>query len=268
MTLVVYLDVLIIENAIVNTFLLYITAQTLMKKVKFKYLIISGAIGGMYVCTLIFPKLRFFSGIAFKIIAAEIMIYIAFRSKNIFFNIKALAILIIYSMTLAGICIFLDFSESQFEIFNINFKNISYRYLIIAIMILYMLIFRIITFVKDRKDIYSLIYNVDIGIDNTEKSIKAFLDTGNELREPVTNLPVMVIERNSLDNIVLDDRYKYYIKYSVVNGKIGLLEAFKPSYIKIYVGNKIEKKDMIIALSDNKLSQYNDYTALLPRGCI
>lgn len=266
--LVVYLDVLIIENTIVNTFLLYITSQTLMKKVKFRYLLISGAIGGMYVCTLVFPKLRFFSGIVFKIIAAEVMIYTTFRNKNILFNIKALAILIIYSMTLAGICMFLNLSQSQVAIFNVNFKNISYRYLIIGIMILYMLIFRIITFVKDRKDVYSLIYKVDIGINNTKKSVKAFLDTGNELREPVTNLPVMIIERNSLDNIILDDRYKYYIKYTVVNGKIGTLEAFKPSYIKIYVGNKIEDKDMIIALSDNKLSQYSDYTALLPRGCI
>lgn len=266
--MVVYLDVLIIENVIVNTFLLYITSQTLMKKVKFRYLIIAGTIGGIYVCTLIFPKLRFFSGIIFKIIAAEIMIYITFRSKNILFNIKALVILIIYSMTLAGVCMFLNLSESQFTIFNINFKNVSYRYLIIGIMILYMLIFRIITFVKDRKDIYSFIYHVDIGINNTKKSVKAFLDTGNELREPVTNLPVMVIEREALDNIVLDDRYKYYIKYKVVNGKIGILEAFKPSYTKIYVGNKIENKDMIIALSDNKLSEYNDYTALLPRGCI
>nr|WP_278279571.1 sigma-E processing peptidase SpoIIGA [Clostridium sp. DMHC 10] len=109
-------------------------------------------------------------------------------------------------------------------IFDFNFKNISYRYLIIGIMILYMLIFRIITFVKDRKDIYNLIYSVEIGVDNTKKFVKAFLDTGNELREPVTNLPVMIIERNSLDNIVVDDRYKYYIKYKVVNGKIGNLE--------------------------------------------
>lgn len=266
--MVIYLDVLIIENAIVNTFLLYITSQTLMKKVKFRYLFIAGTIGGLYICTLIFPKIRFLSGFAFKIIAAEIMIYITFRSKNILFNIKALAILIIYSMTLAGICMFLDFSQSQFTFFDFNFKNISYRYLIIGIMILYMLIFRIITFVKDRKDIYNLIYSVEIGVDNTKKFVKAFLDTGNELREPVTNLPVMIIERNSLDNIVVDDRYKYYIKYKVVNGKVGNLEAFKPSYVKIYVGNKIKNKDMIIALSDNKLSEYNDYTALLPRGCI
>lgn len=264
----VYLDVLIIENVIVNTFLLYITSQTLMKKVKFRYIIAAGTVGGMYVCTLIFPGLKFFSSIIFKILAAEIMIYITFRSKNIVFNIKALVILIIYSMTLAGVCMFLNFSKSESTIFNANFENISYRYLIIGIMVLYMLIFRIITFVKDRKDMCSFIYHVDIGINNTKKSVKAFLDTGNELREPVTNLPVMVIERKALDNIVFDDRYKYYIKYTVVNGKVGMLEGFKPSYTKIYVGNKIENRDMIIALSDNKLSQYNDYTALLPRGCI
>ncbi|MFL0249938.1 sigma-E processing peptidase SpoIIGA [Clostridium neuense] len=266
--MLIYLDVLIIENAIVNTFLLYITSQTLMKKVKFRYIIIAGTIGGMYVCTLIFPSIRFFSGIIFKIITAEIMIYITFRNKNVLFNIRALVILIIYSMTLAGVCMFLNFSQSQAKIFDIDFSNISYRYLMVGIMILYMLIFRIITFVKDRKDVFNLIYRVDIGINNTEKSIRAFLDTGNELREPISNLPVMVIERKSLGNIILDDRYKCYIKYKVVDGKIGRLEAFKPAYIKIYVGNKAENKDMVIALSDNKLSEYNEYTALLPRGCI
>lgn len=267
--MVIYLDVLIVENTIVNTFLLYITSQTLMKKVKFKYFFVAGSIGGIYVCTLVFPSIRFISGIIFKIITAEIMIYITFRSKNILFNIKALTILIIYSMTLAGVCMFLNFSQSQGKIFDIDFSNVSYRYLMIGIMILYMLIFRIITFVKDRKDVFNLIYRVDIGVnDTTKKSIKAFLDTGNGLREPVTNLPVMIIERKSLDDIILDDRYKCYVKYKVVDGKMGRLEAFKPSYIKIYVGNKAENKDMVVALSDNKLSEYNEYTALLPRGCI
>ncbi|WP_234121074.1 sigma-E processing peptidase SpoIIGA [Clostridium hydrogenum] len=266
--MVVFLDVLIFENVIVNTFLLHITAQTLMIKVKLKRLFISGAIGGIYVITLVFPQLSFFSGIVFKIIVAVLMVYIAFKNKNVLFNIKATVILTIYSMALAGICLFIDFYMHGNSKYSIWINNIPYEYVMISIMILYMVIYRITVFVKDRRDVFSLVYNVEIGINDKQKFVRAFFDTGNELREPVTNLPVMIVERSSFEDIVMNEKGKYYIQYQVASGKPGILEAFKPTYVKIYNGTQVEMRDMIIALSDNKLSNFNEYTALLPRGCI
>lgn len=266
--MVVYLDVLVIENIIINTFLLYITSQTLLKKTNFKWIVLSGSLGGVYASFMVFPRLRLFTSMLFKIAAAAFMIFIAFRNKKIMFIIKATVVLILYSMTLAGVCVFIEFYKNDNTNFSVILENVPYEYILISIMVLYMFISRIIIFIKDRREVFNLIYKVEIGTSNSKNYVRAFFDTGNELREPVTNLPVMIVERASLKNVKINEKLKYYIQYRVVDGKVGKLEAFKPVYVKIYRNNEIEDVDMLIALSDDKLSNFNDYTALLPRGCI
>lgn len=266
--MVVYLDVLILENSIVNTFLLYVTSETLRLKVSMKYLILSGILGGLYVIVLIIPELKIFSKLIFKIVIAFLMIIIAYRKKSLMFNIKAISILIMYSMLTAGICFFIQLNYLQNNFFNVFMGNMSYKLIIIALMIIYMFVNRIIWFIHDRKFTQNLTYKIEICVKNSKKIVEAFLDTGNELREPITNLPVIIVERRLMTNINWDDSVKYYVPFRLVNGNIGKLEAFKPTYVKIYIGNKIEVRNAIIALIDNKLSDLNDYNALLSRGSI
>ncbi|MCR3759277.1 sigma-E processing peptidase SpoIIGA [Clostridium felsineum] len=266
--MVVYLDVLIFENSIVNTFLLYITAQTLRIKVKMRYLILAGILGGLYVMVLIIPSLKIFSCLIFKILAAVLMIIMSFRKKNFIFNVKALAIFIMYSMLTAGLCFFIELNYESDSLLNVFVGNTSYKWILISIMIIYMFVNRIIWFINDRKLTQKLIYKIEVVFKDNEKVIKAFLDTGNELREPITNLPVIVAEKNLFGNIKLDDYAKFYVPFRLFDGNMGKLEAFKPSCVKIYIGNEVVVKNIIIALIDNKLSEFNDYNALLSRGSI
>lgn len=262
----VYLDVLLIINFIVNAFLLLITSQTLRIKASFKYILIAAILGSMYVITLIFPSLIIFSKLPFKIIMAVVMILITFRKKDILFNLKASCIFILYSMVLAGMCI--AFSEQVDENFNGYILNFKYENLFIGIMIIYMVIYRIVIFLKDRRELINFIYIVDIVTKDYKKRVKAFFDTGNELREPATNLPVMLVEREIFKDVDISKYDKFYIPYKVVNGYGGKLEGFKPDCIKIYFDKKVQEREVIIAFCENKLSNVNDYEALLSRGTI
>ncbi|WP_138203232.1 sigma-E processing peptidase SpoIIGA [Haloimpatiens lingqiaonensis] len=265
--MIVYVDVIFIENLIVNLFFLYITASTVKTKIYFRRLIIASSIGAFYVVIILYLKSNFLSFLPFKIFIALLMIVIAYGAKSIRFILKALVIFIAYSMLLAGICLFFQMNNKELCNFNgIFLDDFSYKKLILSSMIIYIFINRIIAYVKDRKIIKNLIYNVEIVTDRYNKLIKAFLDTGNELREPVTNLPVIVVEKNQIP-YVENNKDKLYISYKFVNGECGRMEAFKPVYINIYrEGFKEEKKQVIIALCDNKLSKDNDYNALLSRG--
>lgn len=265
--MVVYLDVLIIENLIVNLFLLYITSQTVKLKVKFRYLFISGFLGSMYVLTIVYPIPKFLSSILVKFFVALLMIVLTFRKKDILFNIKSLAIFILYSMMTAGICIFIQLYFSK----GLNFDNMttfSYKYILCSLMILYIIIHRLVIFIKDRKEIVSFVYDVDIIFGKKKKRVKAFLDTGNELREPLTNLPVMIVEKDVLNDINIKEKDTFYIPFKVVNGSGGYLRGFKPSNVSIYRNSIGEKTELIVAVCDTKLSDLNDYNALLSRGII
>ncbi len=263
----VYLDVMILENFIVNFFILFITSQTLKVNNKILYLLISSFLGSCYVLVLIIPSLALFNKLIFKILMAFILILLAFRKKDLIFNIKAAGVYIIYSMIIAGICVFFECDNMGNETY-LFIENFSYKKLIMSMMIIYIIGNKLIWYIKDRKEIRNFIYDVDIVLQKDHKKVKAFLDTGNELREPATNLPVLVVEKDVFNNVDLNSYDKFYIPYRVVNGNFGNLEGFKPIYIDVHVGDKKEKKEVIIGLSEGKLSGIKDYRALLSRGII
>jgi len=266
---IVYVDVLILVNFIVNLFILHVTVQTLRKRVKLIWICLSSFIGSLYVLTVVYPELKYLSYIPFKILIVIAMILIVFREKNILFNIKASLIFILYSILLAGMCLFIQISNSKNMSFDVIIINFPYEKLLLSVMIIYILIYRIIIFIADRKKILTLIYTVDIINKSYKKTIKAFLDTGNELREPATNLPVLIVERDILSEVMLEKNNTYYIPYTVLNGTNGRLVGFKPEYINIHIDKKsIETRDVIIAFCEYKLSKDNDYNGLMSRGIL
>lgn len=266
--MVLNLDVLILENILVNYFLLYLTSQTVRIKSSFKTIILPAAIGGFYVITIIFQSLKVFTLFPFKMLTAFIMILILFRKKGFIFNFKALAIYILYSMLLAGLCFYIEINKNFNLYSNLIVFKFGYKKLLLSLIIVYLLIDRIIIYIKDRKEIKSLIYTVDIINKSKEKSITAFLDTGNELREPATNLPVMIIEKQYIEDFYINDKEKLYIPYKAVDGQGGKLIGFKPEYIVIHFGKEVKKVEVVVAFCNNKLSDINDYHALLSRGII
>jgi len=265
--MVINIDILVIENSIVNYFLLFITSQTLRIRKGFKNIAVPALLGGIYVITLIFPKLYILTELPFKFIVAFFMIFILFYKNSILFYIKALFIYLLYSMVLAGLCFFIELNNNGIFELNALFYNFSYKKLILAIIILYLIINRLALFIRNRIQLNSLIFTIDIVFKNGEKTVKAFLDTGNELREPATNLPVMILESNYMDRI-LDDKEIFYIPYKVINGDTNKLKGFRPEFIKIHKGDNIETRQVIIGLCENKLSSIGDYNALLSRGII
>ncbi|MBU3111397.1 sigma-E processing peptidase SpoIIGA [Clostridium lacusfryxellense] len=267
--MIVYVDVLIFVNFIVNLFVLHVTVQTLRKKVKLMWMCISSFVGSLYVLTVVYPKLKYLTYLPFKILIMIVMIVIVFREKNILFTIKASLIFLLYSILLAGMCLFIQMNNSNNMSLNLIIIDFPYEKLMLSIMVIYILIYRIMIFIGDRKKISTLIYTIDIVNKNYKKTIKAFLDTGNELREPATNLPVLIVERDVLGDIITEKNNTFLIPYTVVNGTSSKFKGFKPEYINIHIDKKnIETRDVIIAFCEYKLSKDNDYNGLMSRGIL
>ncbi|ERI95702.1 sigma-E processing peptidase SpoIIGA [Clostridiales bacterium oral taxon 876 str. F0540] len=267
--MVVNLDVLILENALIDYFLLYITVQTIRIKIKSTKLILPSVIGGSYVVTIIFPKLNFLTLLPFKILIVFIMISMIYKLKNLVLILKASVIFLLYSMLLEGLCFFVELNGgSTLNDLSSLKLNFTYKKLMLVFIVCYLLINRLIIYIKDRKDISTLIYKVDIKSNNIYKTFFAFLDTGNELREPATNLPVLILENKYISDFNIRDNDKLYIPYKVVNGNVGRLVGFKPEYINIHIKDKVTQREVIVAFCEDKLSELNDYQALLSRGII
>lgn len=265
----VYLDVLIMENLIVNFFLLHITANTVKIKVKLRYIALGACIGCIYAVLMLYPVGKYASSIPIKLLIAVVMTMAVFRKRNLLFIIKSSAIFILYSMLLAGVCIFITLNENGFNIQNNLIINFTYKKLLLALMIIYIVIERLVVYVKDRKELEKLVFTVDIVFNDLQKSVTAFLDTGNELREPATNLPVIIVEKEIFDDLIVPKDKEFYVSYTVVNGYNGKLRGFKPDNVKVHFDKKeIKDVEAIIAFCDNKLSNLGEYNALLSRGIL
>lgn len=267
--MVVYIDVLIFENFIVNMFLLAVTCQTLRIKASTKLMLISAAMGASYVITMVYPRLSYFTRLPFQIIVAAMMVTISLDRRKLFLIFKGTSLLILYSMLLSGFCVFIQYKKSGITMLSNNLIDFDYKWLLLSVMILYIIINRFVVFIQDRKELASYTYDVEIVTDKFTKTVKAFLDTGNELREPVTNLPVMIVEKKLLGELKLNDSEKLFIPYRVVNGAGGRLEGFKPEFIKIYYkDNRFELRNVVIGVCDSKLSEIDEFEALLSRGIV
>jgi stage II sporulation protein GA (sporulation sigma-E factor processing peptidase) len=265
----VYLDIFIIENLIVNFFLLYITTRTIRSDIKYKYIFFGACIGCVYGILMFYPVSKFICIFPMKLFVGIIMTIVVFRKKDILFILKSSIIFILYSMLLAGLCIFIEMNNNSYNLNSSFIINFTYKKLLLALMIIYIIIERIVVYVKDRKTICSLMYTIEVFLNGSQKTITAFLDTGNELKEPVTNLPVIIIEKEQISNFYICDDKKLYIPYKVVNGYNGKLEGFRPDLVKIHIDeNEVRTKEVIIALCDNRLSKVGDYNALLSRGIL
>ena len=86
--------------------------------------------------------------------------------------------------------------------------------------------------------------------------VKGFLDTGNELREPVTNLPCIIVENSYFNQFEVDDDKKFIIKYDTIN-EVGEVKGFKGQNVMIRNEelNTWRKVEAVICGCERKLSK-------------
>ena len=114
--------------------------------------------------------------------------------------------------------------------------------------------------------------------------IKTLIDTGNLLKEPITQEDVIIVEKDVLRNLVsqdildnienivsgkwLDSNSIYHYKFKIIpfsslGNENGILLGFKPDYIRL--NNELEtvKSNVVIAIYNGKLSKSNLYNSLI-----
>lgn len=282
----VYVDVVLLENISMNYIILLASSLIGNRKVNFFKVLVASFIGGIYSIVNYVLDVSLLVNMLFKIFISVIMIKIAFKSgsKKAFF--KQLMLFYLVSLTFGGTAFML--------LFFINPKGVIFEkgHLIgtypIKIAILGGIVgFTIITIVSNilRKVLSEQICEIEIFYQGKNTKLKTFIDSGNLLKEPISQANVIVVEKESLKNIVdqnfLDntknilsgnllstgtDILKNKIKiipFSSLGNENGMLVGFKPDYIKIYDDDVKTASNVIIGIYDGKLTKTNLYTSLI-----
>lgn len=260
----IYIDVYILENIIIDLFLLLLSFKLLRFNFNKRNIYIAAVVGGIY-ALVIFCNVKILSSIAMRILMVVFMMYISLENKNL----KSTVVYFMLTFMLGGACFATVQMQNSYIIgkaFVVQSNSIKYLVLIIAIAFIF--ITRIADLIKERAVVKNFLY--DIYITEGQKSVltKGFLDTGNELREPVTNLPCIILESNYFNQFDVPEDKEFIIKYDTIN-EIGEVKGFKGDImIRSEDSNSWTKISAIICRCERKLSKEDEFHALLSRGII
>ena len=292
----VYLDIVLLENLCMNYIILFATGIINKVKINQMRIILSSLIGGIYAVISFMSILEVYSNVILKIILSIVMVYLAFNSNNLKILIKQLLIFYLTSFVFGGCAFFLLYFIRPQDILIKNGLYIGSYPIKVAILggiVGFVVIITAFKIIKSRISKNDVFYNVDIFLNDKTTQVRALMDTGNLLKEPITGIPVMIVEKESLQELlpsnILDNLEKIItgtsqnfmeeefitqyasrfrvIPFSSLGTQNGLLLGIKVDYIKIYNQQKESVTgNIIIGIYNQELSKNKNYTALIERS--
>lgn len=283
----IYLDIVFFENFILNYIIILSTAIISKSKIRMISIMLSSTIGGIFSILNYMMKTDTLVNLIFKIIISIFMMFIAFKDYKIKKLLKQVLFFYLVSFTFGGIAfMLLFFIKPQNIIMKNNYLVGTYplKITILAGITGFIIILLVEKIIKDRLNKKSMICDLEIFYNGNIRKIRTMIDTGNLLKEPISQNDVIIVEKDSLEGIISKDIlenithilkgnwitsenvYSYKIKlipFSSLGNDNGLLIGFKPDYIKIYSEDEIIRNDVFIGIYDGKLSKANQYTSLI-----
>ena len=252
-----YVDVLFVVNFFITYLLLLLTKLFVKENVKTSRLLISSFVGGAYSLVILADELHFLITAIGKIFISAVIILIAFGFKRATVFIKTLAIFYFSNMLLLGVilALWLLFKPQGIAIHNdVLYFDIPARALLISALFAYLIALLVVK-LYNRTVGKNEIYSLTIFKNGEELHMFAFADTGNKLKEPFSDYPVIVVDGSKISFDA-----ERVIPFNSVGGE-GVLKAFKPDKIIISSGKKSFETDRVyIAVSS---VESKDFSAIL-----
>lgn len=288
----IYIDIVLIENLIMNYIILFTTAVVLKIKVNHIRLILASLLGAGYSIIAYMGIIKVYSSIILKIILSVLIIYIAFNPQNIKKMCKDLLLFYLASFVFGGAAFALIYIIKPQNILMKNglfLGTYTLKTVMLGAIVAFCIIIGAFAIIKNKISKKDMFCEIEILINQKKIKTKAMIDTGNMLKEPITNVPVIVVEHillyscmpkeilNNLKeimggdfkNIPCDIQEKYITKlklipFSSLGKQNGMLIGIRPEYVKV-ITDEQEKinKNVIIGIYEKSLTKKGEYQALI-----
>lgn len=264
--MVVYIDVLVVVNFYITYLLLKATARLLHTRLKTSRTIIASIIGGISAVTAIFPIPNWL-GIPVRCLLLVIPVLTAFGFSTIkrllirTFTAYAISLLLCGTVTALR-----ELTGNSFfaQIGGFVYLDISVLTLIFSTTAAYLLI-SVFRRVLDRTDVQKS-YQLTIKKNGKAVQLTAFSDSGNNLRDFFTGLPVIVCRFSSVQNLAPEGIELFQneppigvrlIPYTTIDGT-GIISAFRVDEVTVD-GKRVEA---LIGIGENAIKN-EDFEAIL-----
>lgn len=288
----IYIDVVLVENLIMNSIILLATGLILKEKIKTIRILLASLLGAIYSVISYMSILEIYSSIVLKIILSIVMIYVAFNPQTMKKMWKDILLFYLTSFVFGGAAFALIYIVRPQDILMKNglfLGTYPLKTIMLGAIIAFIIIITAFTVVKTKITKKDMFCEVEIQLNGKKVETTAMIDTGNLLKEPITNTPVIVVEHTLLYNCIpkeilnhleellggefnnIPEKIKEeyisklkFIPFSSLGKQNGMLIGIKAEYIKIKEIDKEEKKEnVIIGIYSKSLTKRGEYRALM-----
>lgn len=271
---VIYADVLVVINIYITYFLLKSTALLAKEAPDRIRLLISALLGGTYSLTVLFQWDEQGFTVALRVVAALVFVFVAFGYKSLKRFVRLNFCFILCSFVFAGIMLALWYFFSPAGMYfngSVVYFDVNVLTLVLLTIACYVFITVFEKIFKTRAPVNTVFY-CTVFHNGKEYRLKAFLDTGNRLKDYFTGKPVVIAERKVFEDMFaneldenrdgFDDKIRYIFCNTVAGG--GLLACFSPQKLHVKgVDYDFSTNEVAVALSEKKLFG-GEFDAILP----
>ncbi len=197
----IYIDVVFIENIIMNYIILFATGLIIKNKISTIRIIISAVIGAVYTIIAYISRLQIYSNIILKFLLSIIIVYIAFNPQTVKRMWKELLFFYLTSFLFGGVAFALIYIIKPQDILMRNglfLGTYPLKTIAISAIIAYIIIFSCFKIIKNKITNRNLYCKLKVCLNEKIIETVAMIDTGNLLKEPISNTPVVIVERSIL----------------------------------------------------------------------
>lgn len=248
--MIIYIDVLIFTNILINYCILSLTEKFLHIKTKQIRLILSSTLCSLFSLT-VFLQIGNLLSLVLKLLCAIILCLVAYKYTDIKTYIKCISMVFAISVIYCGVMIvfYQTVKPTNMAIINDNvyfqIKPLTLILISIAIYIIVLCIKRVVSC-----DVTDTVVDLKINIDGNVYSCIGKIDTGNSVVEPFSNTPVIITERSVLNGLKMKNQR--IIPYKTLNSN-SIMYAVKAD--EIYINKKQINKQAYIGVFDGIIEQ-------------
>lgn len=293
----VYADILFLVNFFFNFSLLYLAGRLSRSPVAGRRLLLAAGLGAAYGVAALFPELAFLMNLPSKLLMSAVMVAIAYPTPRLRSFAGVLGFFYLGAFVVGGAGLAWSYLSQRGASpvagggeaagFGLGLGVVLPTALFAAILLHWA-----VTAGRERERVLSYCVPCRVVVGSREAEFPALVDTGNRLRDPLSDALVVIVEYPALGGLLPpefapvleaepDDpdfsslagalgpspwsaRLRL-IPFTSLGRASGLLVGFRPDAVIVGSrGRSVRRTDVVVCLSPRPLSAEGGYQALLP----
>lgn len=287
----VYVDMLFLINFLMDFVVLWAAAKLAQVRVSLWRLAVGAVIGSLYSVLVLLPDFQIMSRLEMKFMVSVVMAIVVYSPLSWKKFGQVILYFYLVAFTMGGAVLgFIYLMGSSSLTGVISDLPLHYLWLLIALLTAVVLGKYGITYVKKSLLQDLLKVPVEIRIQGQQFNVTGLVDTGNQLVDPLTGSPVIIVEYGVLKpylptelqeiidtngevdlsklDAVIPEEGKIFsfrlIPFTTIGKRHGMLVGFRPDEIIVLAGDQeVRKTDVVIGIYNRRLSPRGMYRALL-----